>query len=77
MLEDVGAKSLKYLYDFGDGWERSVRIERITDAIRASPIRASTTPPDAAHLRMSAARSATTTSSKPSQIRITSSMPRA
>jgi Plasmid pRiA4b ORF-3-like protein len=33
VLEDVGAKSLKYLYDFGDGWEHSVRIERITDAI--------------------------------------------
>jgi hypothetical protein len=33
VLEDVGAKSLKYLYDFGDGWEHSIRIERITDAM--------------------------------------------
>lgn len=33
VLEDVGAKSLKYLYDFGDGWEHSVRIERIADAV--------------------------------------------
>src|SRR3954454_7712138 len=33
VLEDVGARSLKYLYDFGDGWEHSVRIERITDAM--------------------------------------------
>jgi hypothetical protein len=33
VLEDVGARSLKYLYDFGDGWEHSVRIERITDAV--------------------------------------------
>jgi pRiA4b ORF-3-like protein len=33
VLEDVGTRSLKYLYDFGDGWEHSVRIERITDAM--------------------------------------------
>ena len=33
VLEDVGARSLKYLYDFGDGWEHSVRIERLTDAL--------------------------------------------
>ena len=33
VLEDVGARSLKYLYDFGDGWEVSVRIERITEAM--------------------------------------------
>jgi pRiA4b ORF-3-like protein len=28
VLEDVGARSLKYLYDFGDGWEHSVRTHR-------------------------------------------------
>ncbi len=33
VLEDVGAKSLKYIYDFGDCWEHSIRIERITDAV--------------------------------------------
>ena len=31
VLSDVGVRSLKYLYDFGDGWEHSVRIERVTD----------------------------------------------
>jgi hypothetical protein len=35
VLEDVGVKSLKYLYDFGDGWEHTVRIERVTDAVPA------------------------------------------
>jgi hypothetical protein len=37
VLEDVGAKTLKYLYDFGDGWEHTVKIERITDAIPGLP----------------------------------------
>jgi hypothetical protein len=32
VLEEVGLRSIKYLYDFGDGWEHSVRIERVTEA---------------------------------------------
>ena len=33
VLEDVGVKSLKYIYDFGDCWEHTIRIERVTDAV--------------------------------------------
>lgn len=29
VLEDVGARKLTYLYDFGDGWEHTIKIEHI------------------------------------------------
>jgi hypothetical protein len=31
VLEDVGTKTLKYLHDFGDGWERTIKVERLID----------------------------------------------
>jgi Plasmid pRiA4b ORF-3-like protein len=33
VLEDVGTKTLRYLYDFGDGWEHTIKIERIMGAV--------------------------------------------
>lgn len=32
VLEDVGAKTLRYLYDFGDGWEHTIEVERVVDS---------------------------------------------
>src|ERR671911_662979 len=29
VTEDTGARTIHYLYDFGDGWDHAVRIERI------------------------------------------------
>ena len=31
VLEDIGTKTLRYVYDFGDGWEQTITIERLAD----------------------------------------------
>jgi hypothetical protein len=33
VLEDVGTKTLRYLYDFGDGWKHTIKIERLIDPV--------------------------------------------
>lgn len=64
-IEDTGAKSFKYLYDFGDGWEHTVKIEKIQPA---TPIRVSWRPAADARRKTSAVPGATRRSSRLSQI---------
>ncbi len=40
ILEDIGTKTLKYLYDFGDGWEHTIKVERSIDREPGMPLSA-------------------------------------
>ena len=33
VLEDTGARSIRYIYDFGDNWEHKLQIGKVTDPI--------------------------------------------
>src|SRR5438093_9473875 len=37
VLEDVGKKTLKYLYDFGDGLEQTIKVGRLIKAETGTP----------------------------------------
>jgi hypothetical protein len=75
LIEDTGAKTFKYLYDFGDGWEHTVRIERVIDAVPGLPTRSWSTAPAPARPRTWAARGATATLSTHLPIRTMSATP--
>lgn len=73
VLEDTGARTIQYIYDFGDDWDHSIRIERVTEATpgvtypRLLKASGACPPEDVG------GPPATTSSSRPSQIRTKSS----
>lgn len=32
IIEDTGARTIQYVYDFGDDWDHSIRIEKVSEA---------------------------------------------
>jgi hypothetical protein len=46
LIKDTGANTFKYLYDFGDSWEHTMKIERVIDATPGLPY------PDRRHRRL-------------------------
>ena len=64
VLEDVGTKTLRYLYDFGDGWEHTIKIERLIDPEPGVLYPRLIDAPDAALPRTSAVPGAMPNSSK-------------
>ena len=75
VLEDVGTKTLRYLYDFGDGWEHTIKIERMRTRRRTSLYPRLIEAAVAALPKMSAAPGATPSSSTRSPIPSTSATP--
>ena len=37
VLADAGRKTFRYLYDFGDGWDHTIKLEKIVPAIEGEP----------------------------------------
>jgi Plasmid pRiA4b ORF-3-like protein len=75
ILEDIGTKTLAYLYDFGDGWEHTIKIERLADPEPGELYRGSSKSPAAALPKTAVAPGAMLNSSPPSRIRDMSDMP--
>lgn len=38
LIEDTGARTIQYVYDFGDDWDHSIRIERVGEAVPGTTI---------------------------------------
>lgn len=69
VLEDTGTKTLHYLYDFGDGWEHTIKIERILDPAPGLQYPVFLKPKDAVRPKTLAVRPARKSSSKPQPTR--------
>ena len=75
VIEDTGAKTFKYLYDFGDGWEHTLKIERVGDPAPGLAYPRLIEAQGRCRPKTSADPGAMPSSSRPSSIQDTSAMP--
>lgn len=64
VLEDVGTKTIHYIYDFGDNWHHVIKVEKSMMPCRAPHIRALSKPSEPVRRKMWEAFLATLTSWK-------------
>ena len=77
VLADAGRKTFSYIYDFGDGWDHTVKLEKIAPAIDGEPtFLLSSKPLAAARPKTAAARQATRDCWRSSPIPTTRSTPK-
>ena len=76
VLEHTGVKTLHYIYDYGDNWQHTIKIERLIDPIPGDIFRVLSMLPGDVRPKTSAGGPATRSSWRPSTIPNTNVTPK-